>query len=276
MKDSYAAKFFLLTFILSWGAWALLVRLAPAGLDPASPSYLLFMLGGFGPTLVGVFLTAANEGRSGLGDLWRRTWRLSFGFQWYLVVFLLFPLLGALTIWITRAAGGPAPDFSLAESLAASPNLLIPALVSFFIFGALGEEFGWRGYALDRLQSRLGPAFGSLWLGVLWAVWHLPMFFITGLPQHDSGLSFPLFAVWIIALSPIYTWIYNSTGRSLAAVLLFHWVSTITGSILPTAQGETIGLLVISAALLIAWLRRPAPELSAAENRPVSALDRGK
>ena len=63
MKDTYAIKFFLWTFILSWGAWALLVWLAPAGLDPASPSYLLFLLGGFGPTLVGVILPEVMEKR---------------------------------------------------------------------------------------------------------------------------------------------------------------------------------------------------------------------
>lgn len=262
MKDPIATKFFLLTFLLSWGAWGLLSWLVPTGLDPSSPTYLLFMLGGFGPTLVGIILTAIHEGRKGLGDLWRRTVRFRFGFQWYLVIFLLFPAINGIILLVKEVASGLPPYFSLVLGLSTSPNLIFPSLISFFIFGALAEEFGWRGYALDRLQARLGRVFGSLSLGVLWAIWHLPLFYIAGLPQHDSGLSFPLFALWIIALCPIYTWIYNGTGRSLGAMLLLHWVSTTATSILPTAQGETIGLVVVSVCILLVWRQRSTNEMN--------------
>jgi membrane protease YdiL (CAAX protease family) len=253
MKDSTATKFFLLTFLLSWGAWGLLVWLVPSGLDPASPSYLLFMLGGFGPTLVGIIVTAMHEGKRGLSDLWRRTWRLGFGLQWYLVIFILFPAINALTILVTWFASGSPADFSLAESLVASPNLVIPFLLSIFITGPLAEEYGWRGYALDRLQGRFGPAIASLLLGILWALWHLPLFFMNGAPQHDSGQSLPLFLLWILALSPIYTWVYNGTRRNLMAILLLHWIGNTAGALLPTAKGETIGVMLVSVLILLSW-----------------------
>jgi uncharacterized protein len=255
MKDSFASRFFLLAFLITWGAWGLLV-LNGTTLDPGSPRYLLFLLGGFGPSLAGLIMTAISDGRTGLRDLWRRTIRFKFGLQWYLIIFLLFPVINALTLVFTNAIGGPPFDFALALSLSVAPNLMVPVFISFFLFGALAEEFGWRGYALDRLQARFGPALGSLLLGVLWGVWHLPLFYISGAPQHDSGLSFILFFIWIVALSPIYTWIYNGTGRSLAAILLLHWISTIAETILPTAQRETLALAILSTAILVVWFRQ--------------------
>lgn len=80
MKDTTAVKYFLLTFVITWGAWGLLILMGTA-LDPSSPSYLLFMLGGFGPSLAGLVLTAIFQGRSGLIGLWQRTLRLGFGFR---------------------------------------------------------------------------------------------------------------------------------------------------------------------------------------------------
>lgn len=268
MKDPIATKFFLLTFLLSWGAWGLLSWLVPSGLDPSSPSYLLFMLGGFGPTLVGIILTAIHEGRKGLGDLWRRTVRFRFGFQWYLVIFLLFPAINGITLLVKDVASGLPPHFSLVLSLTTSPNLILPFLLSIFITGPLAEEYGWRGYALDRLQARVGPSTASLLLGIPWALWHLPLFFMNGAPQHDSGQSLLLFLLWILALSPIYTWVYNGTGRSLMAILLLHWIGNTAGAILPTAKGETIGLLVISVLILLSWRRRPAREMIPSEAPP--------
>lgn len=173
-----------------------------------------------------------------------------------MVIFLLFPVINALTLLITALAGGTWPDFAFAQNLAVSPNLIVSSLIFLFIFGALAEEYGWRGYALDRLQARWGPTIGSLLLGGLWAVWHLPLFFIYGAPHHDSGQYFLLFAASIIAISPIYTWVYNGTGRSMAAMLLLHLVFNATDTILPAGQSNTIGLVIISGAILVAWQRR--------------------
>lgn len=210
-------------------------------------------------------MTAASDGRAGLRSLWRRTLQVQFGFRWYLIIFLLFPAVNALALLMAWAAGGSVPDLALARSLAAIPAGIMPTLIIFFITGALAEEYGWRGYALDRVQAKWGAAIGSLLLGILWALWHVPLFFMAGAPQTSSGVSFLLFAAWIVALSPIYTWIYNGTRRSLAAVLLLHWASTIASSILPTNQSETTGLAIISVVILIAMLRRPARELEIPE-----------
>lgn len=261
-------QFFLLTFLISWGAWAMLILLGADDLDLASPLTLLFLLGGFGPTLAGLALTAISEGREGLATLWRRTFEVQFGLRWYLVIFLLFPAVNVLAIAIWRAGGVSLLDLSLTLSLMGSTGALIPMLFLSFITGALAEEYGWRGYALDRLQAKWDAAISSFALGALWAIWHLPLFLMRGAPQSASGVSFLLFAAWIVVLSPIYTWVYNGTGQSLAAVLLLHWVSTITGSLLPTAQSETIGLAIVSSVIMLWWLRRAAPARKAATQPP--------
>jgi membrane protease YdiL (CAAX protease family) len=81
---------------------------------------------------------------------------------------------------------------------------------------------GWREYALPRLQTRYGALTASLILGVLWACWHLPAWFLPGSTQ--AGLSFPVFLVGIIATSIIYTWFYNSTGGSLLLIIVLHTI----------------------------------------------------
>jgi hypothetical protein len=97
MKDTYAAKFFLLTFGITYGAWGLLI-LNKTPLDPSSPSFLLFVLGGFAPSLAGLAMTALPDGRTGLRDLWQRTFRFRLGMRWYLIIFLLFPAINVFTL----------------------------------------------------------------------------------------------------------------------------------------------------------------------------------
>jgi membrane protease YdiL (CAAX protease family) len=92
--------------------------------------------------------------------------------------------------------------------------------VLFLLLEATGEEIGWRGYALPRLQANLSALTSALIVGVMWALWHLPLFFIAGLPQ--TLLPFVLFLVWIVSQSVIFTWVYNGTQGSLLFAIVLH------------------------------------------------------
>ncbi|MFC6723724.1 CPBP family intramembrane glutamic endopeptidase, partial [Halobium palmae] len=83
-----------------------------------------------------------------------------------------------------------------------------------------GEEAGWRGYLLPRLQSRWGALTASLLPGVVWFLWHVPLLFLPG--DTNGAMPLPLMAAFVVASSVMYTWLYNSTGGSVLAVTLLH------------------------------------------------------
>jgi membrane protease YdiL (CAAX protease family) len=157
------------------------------------------------------------------------------------------------------------------SSLFTHPLSLLGFTISSAILGgAIAEEFGWRGFALDRLLNKWNLWIGSLILGILWVFWHLPLFFIPGTLQASRGnviVEFPIFALWIMSLVFLFSWLYINTGRSLFAVLLFHaavdWVNSFSGTII---NGGMIDRLVhavvfaISAVIILIWWnpnRRP-------------------
>jgi membrane protease YdiL (CAAX protease family) len=92
---------------------------------------------------------------------------------------------------------------------------------TFLLGGPLGEEPGWRGFALPRLQRRNGPLLGSVILGVLWALWHLPLFW-TGVWNPPTIPNILMFIVMITALTIIMTWVFNHANGSLLITMLMH------------------------------------------------------
>jgi uncharacterized protein len=94
------------------------------------------------------------------------------------------------------------------------------------ILGPLSEEIGWRGYALGRLQTRWNALISSLIIGLVWALWHLPLFLMVGTSQHELRLPFIGFLVGFMANSVFYTVLYNNTKQSLWSAILFHWLFT--------------------------------------------------
>jgi membrane protease YdiL (CAAX protease family) len=172
-----------------------------------------------GPFLAAFILTGATEGRAGISRLIRRIvlWRV--GLQWY-----LFALVGIPAITLLGAVVLPGVLVSF-QTPALSLLLTYPIsfVASLLIGGPLGEEPGWRGFALPRLQRLQGPLVGSLLLGILWAFWHLPYFWMPewGTPKSNI-LDIVWFALAAIALTVIYTWVFNNTKGSLLIVILAH------------------------------------------------------
>jgi membrane protease YdiL (CAAX protease family) len=218
-------SFFVLAYALSWLAWS------PWFLSEAGTGLLPFDGGRFstilniaalvlGPTLSALVVTAASEGRGGVRRLLGRIvlWRV--GFRWYLFVLVGTP---AIVVLSTLAMPGALASFQ-AEAV---PRVLFLYVVAglFFLFagGPFFEEIGWRGFALPRLQAVYGPLVGSLVLGVLWGLWHLPLFLIPSWDTpHGSVLDVALFIVLALALTVLLTWVFNNTKGSVLAVILAH------------------------------------------------------
>ena len=172
-----------------------------------------------GPFLAAFVMTGVTEGNPGIRRLLGRMVQWRVGLWWY-----LFALVGIPAITVLGAIALPgvlasfeSPSLSL---LLTYPIAFVTALV---IGGPLGEEPGWRGFALPRLQRLYGPLGGSLVLGPLWGLWHLPYFWMPewGTPK-ESGLDIVWYALAAIALTIVYTWVFNKTKGSLVIVLLVH------------------------------------------------------
>ncbi len=168
-----------------------------------------------GPAGAAFILTALLEGKPGVIHLLKRyiQWRVSL--KWYVLILLGSPLLLTLTI-----------SFFYAPHLQNLPIFLWSYLVHLLIaFMINGEEGGWRGFALPRLQKQSGPLQGSIILGLLWGLWHVPLMLIPAQSplNHVITLSLLLFFfLQITAKSISYTWLFNNAGGSLLIVTLFH------------------------------------------------------
>lgn len=240
LKRHPLVGYFVLTFALSWLVW-LPVVLAQNGLGllPIKLPFELFaVLATFGgPTVAAIVMAGVTEGRAGVRALLRRYIQGKIGIGWYALILLGMPLAFLLASTVVL---GAAPWHTLAAKaplfISAYPLLLIISLFT----GPLGEEPGWRGFALPRLQARLGPVGGSLVLGELWAAWHAPLFL---LPEwHGTGPLGPFvlaFFGWVAPFTIIMTWVYNRTRGNLVAAILVH-----------DALNATVGLVTLHALLV--------------------------
>ena len=207
------AIFLVLTYGLTWALWIPLDIFRDAAAGPYTS--LALLIGSNIPSAVAIVLTLVGFGwgatRKLLGRLliWRISWR------WYLV--LLAPtalVIGTITL-VAVTRGGPTAALAM-------PLLNAIFFVAFMTFpgSAAGEEIGWRGYALPRLQSRRTALTASLLVGSLHGLWHLPLW-LRGDADHRLSV-YPAFLIQALALAVIYTWLYNSSKGSLLLVILFH------------------------------------------------------
>lgn len=207
----------------SWLVWAFYVlSLDGRGLLPfhAPASFLVIIgLGTFtGSTVAAFAVTALTEGRAGVDRLLARIVQWRVGFVWYLFVFLGLPAIETLgTIAMPGVLASFTPIDWLPELVATAVFFVYPALLA----GPLGEEIGWRGFALPRLQELYGPLKASVILGLLWAFWHSPIW-LTGQWTEPTLVNIGAYVSWIAAVTFIFTWVFNNTGGSVLMAMLLH------------------------------------------------------
>ncbi len=234
--------FYILAFVITWAGWIPQAAYS-RGIFPFD-NLLFYILGGVGPLLAGIIVHTVLHGKVNYGKLFRPLGQWRVNPIWYVV-----GLFGYAAMWVgSLALRGEVAD-GLAE-LGTPLSMLTLFLTSFL--AAIPESIAWRGFALPRLQRRYNALVASLIVGVLWALWHLPLLF-----NRDSVMgTYPLvpFLVEVTALSIIYTWIFNNTRGSLLIVTLFHAASNTVGPFVGIEQTVVVTLV----ALLLVFIFGPA------------------
>ena len=258
--------YLLLAYGITWACWipALLLAAREGYLMPGLETYgtllrdgfvdarhrwlaILFQAGVYGPLIGGVVAISLENGRSGLRDLWSRLARWQVGRQWYLTAI-------SITFLLTAT---PVAFFIFTGSFTLSPlpiGIVLFALAVQLLTSGLGEEPGWRGYLLPRLQERLKGEQPVWVLGTFWAVWHYPLVVLQVLAVVQGVNAAQLLITVVLALAGqtmsligltyIYIWLYNRTG-SLLLVIMFHALSNLFNGWIPTflIDPQMVGML---------------------------------
>jgi uncharacterized protein len=226
------------------------------------------ILVGYGIVIASLIITALIAGKTGVKQLLRRflIWRVAL--KWYAAALFLPPALMLIAIGIYSLLNQP-PDFNqiFAREMFGSEISPLVLLLPFFLWVTLtnGEEIGWRGFALPRLQARYSVLAASLILGVIWAFWHLPKYLMvdTTLGGGRGIDQFAIESVKVIGQAILYTWLFNRTQGSLLLTSLFHGAWNAAWVFLPMQAVGAIDLVVywLAAILIVAlnpaeWLGR--------------------
>jgi len=190
-----------------------------------SPLILMALLGLYIPAATAIIFTARSDRHRPLRDLWQRLINPRLirpgG---YALIFLTIPLLTLAATGVDQLLGGNSGWSQTAIGVAGNPLMLLGLVVLLLLLGALSEEIGWRSYLLDALQQHLPPLAANFCLGILWAAWLIPLFFMPGMIWHDSvGFLTPAFwrfTLSLVAISGVYGAVYNRCGRSLLSKVI--------------------------------------------------------
>lgn len=220
-----------------------------AGGIESIPGSLLFYAAGGTPFACAVLLTHLRESTAEARTFWARAFdpRRMSG-PWLVASLLLHPALVGVAVMADFLTGGAPAAWSDAAGRLGTPSALLSTLFFVFWFGPLPEEIGWRGYALDPLQQRLGALGASLAVGSAWALWHVPLFFLEGTFQNGLGFGsarFWIFSATMIPLSVLMTWVYNHTRRSTLSAVLIHFTGNLTGMLVAKTESLALWELVV-------------------------------
>lgn len=250
--------FFFLTFAWTWSLWGIvaLIRAQAPGLADA-----LYLAGAFGPSFAAVLVTLMFTGRAGLRRWLAQCLRWRVGWRWYAVAFIAPPLILLAALGVHFALGGAVPALPYADRvLIAIAQFAVIAVLG----GPLGEEFGWRGYALPELTARIGWRGAGALIGFAWALWHLPLLFMADTKQ--ANLPIALFLLSTVGLSVVMARLGVHAGFSVLPALLLHSVINWWSAIVPIVADSQAYSLVAGMAIVIAlfavWIPGPKNAVS--------------
>src|SRR5512139_2023160 len=213
-KQHPLISYLILTLAISWSIELPLVASAQGWITTPVP-FAIHYLASFGPLLAALMMTWVTGGADGLKELWGRItkWRVgrtgaTFAFLSPVVLFVL----AALVVWML--SGGEWPNLQRLTEINYLPNLGLSALILWLATFGFGEEIGWRGYALPRLQTGRSALSATLILGMMWVVWHIPAFFYLDTYVGLGLAVLPMFALGVLAGAIVLTSLYNTTEAS--------------------------------------------------------------
>jgi membrane protease YdiL (CAAX protease family) len=229
VKQNPLVFYFVITYLISWTIWSPIVASAQGWVNWNVP-YALYYFGSFGPLLSALIVTALTEGGAGVRDLFRRVFKFRVEFRYYAFAVLVPIGLFALAYLANFVVTGSWSDLGLLGNADYLPYLgPLGVLGLWFLTYGLGEETGWRGFALPHLQKKHSATSATLILALLWAFWHFPAFFFRDTYVELGVLGFPMFAFMMLFTTMVFTWLYNSTSGSVWIVIVFHamfnWLS---------------------------------------------------
>lgn len=227
--------FFMLTFLFSWGIWlpSILVGLGiDLPLDAPTYTSVTVIIGAFAPLFAAITLIVRQYG-------WKEGWnfiRQAFDLKVrpiYLIFALVIPIIiHAIVHYLAPLMGFEVANSLFPEGLPVSPIILsIPYFFLMMLIGGGQEEFGWRGYALAPLQKRLGVIPASLLIGLIWGLWHWPLWVMPG--DGHSTYPFLAFVIMTTSISVVYSWLYNASNQKLIVAIVFHAMSNTAAPLLP-------------------------------------------
>jgi membrane protease YdiL (CAAX protease family) len=260
-SNQFASRKLVLFFLIAYGfTWVFWISEALASRGLLGSSIIVdFLLSpqnpaAWGPFVSAILLTFWYQRGKGVLGLLKKGVDYRFAKKWWIPTFLLCPLIIGGALGIAALAGENIPELYWI----ANPSLI---LVTFFVIlftgGPLQEEFGWRGYALPRLQSRFNALVSSVIIGFMWGLWHLPYFFIGTELTYAYGIIPQI--ITAILLSILLTWLFNNTGGSILVSLLFHNMFNLSNDMFPALKTQLgsplfIAFFVTAAVLVVlAW-----------------------
>jgi len=232
MDKKIPIRFFIITFLWSWLFFGLAIlfsgnsqdfseMLTTAGID-----FFLMVVGAFGPAVGAIFSIYTIEGKGTLKIFFRQFLSLKFGWKVWLSIFLVLGITSIIA-WII-------PEFLGEDRL----PMYLPSIYVFPIyilivtfFGGGQEEIGWRGYIMPYLEKKYGLIIGGLILGIVWAIWHIPMWFLPGSSQ--MYMNFFGFMLVTIGYSYFFSWIIKASSNRLLSGLVVHGVANAFDALFP-------------------------------------------
>ena len=234
--------YFAIAFAITWTLFITVATRVPA---ETVAGQLLILGGAASPAIAATLLTWWKDGAQAVHALLRRILMTDVPGRYYAFALFYIAAIKLTAAILHRVALGVWPTISIDALLVA------PFAIALSVPVQAGEEIGWRGYALPRLADRFGLPGASLLLGVIWAAWHIPQFYIAGGDSYHQ--SFLVWATQVVAMSVAFAWLYARTGGSLLLVMLLHAAVNNTKDIVPSPLAEPRGVFSLHASA-VSWL----------------------
>lgn len=224
MKQHPLAAYFILAFAFTWLILAPGVAATLGLLNFEFEGTLLTIVSGIGPLLAAIIVTRATEGDRGVRQIFGSMFHWHVKARWAAAAIVLPASLFAIAAVLGMLTGGAAPDAGAGIYLNGD-NLFIVGIL--LLLGSFGEEPGWRGFALPRLQQGRTPLQATFIVTLFWWLWHLPTYWtlplaMNAVGQYGFGVAFGIQLVVLLALSVLCTWVYNGSGRIVLLPVLLH------------------------------------------------------